>query len=348
MSAPFFDDARLDDRAALARADAGLRELAAAGARVRIEASSGVPAITWPAPRGIVVAGAESRLLRAMLETSCPVPLLAWSFAGLPGWAGPLDLVVAQGSGESGELLSTVVEAVRRGCSVLVAAADDSPVAAASASSSTVRVPVRTGDPLAAAVILLQVLHTAGLGPRVVPEAVAQADDLVAETCSPHRDLSINPAKDAAAGLADALPLVWRGSMLAARAARRAAQARRHETGRTTLAAPADELVPVVRATPPIDLFDDPGDGPPRLRPVMVMLDDGTTGSSYERERARLLSLATHHGLRHIDIASLDTTGDAIDRYVSLLLQGQFVAEYLRIGLGLPDDASHQVWAPGR
>jgi hypothetical protein len=98
---PAFDDGRLDDEATLAVADAELRRLAEAGARVRLEAATCAEplaaAVTWLAesrPRAVVAAGPDSRLLRAVLEPTCPVPFVAWPGAGLPAWAGALDLVV--------------------------------------------------------------------------------------------------------------------------------------------------------------------------------------------------------------------------------------------------------------
>jgi len=100
--ATWFDESRLDDEAALATADARLRELAEAGARVRreaVEAAPGIGAAVAAAgdaarPRAIVAAGPDSRLLRAVLEPWCPVPFVAWPGPALPGWAGALDLVV--------------------------------------------------------------------------------------------------------------------------------------------------------------------------------------------------------------------------------------------------------------
>ena len=47
---------------------------------------------------------------------------------------------------------------------------------------------------------------------------------MVAESASPHHDLAVNEAKDLACALADAEPLLWGGSVLAARASRRLAQ----------------------------------------------------------------------------------------------------------------------------
>ena len=83
-----FDEARLDDQSALGEYDQQLRYLAQAGARIRVEAAdAGLPEGLELKPRGVVVVGAEARLIRAVLEPVCPVPLIAWSLPGLPGWA---------------------------------------------------------------------------------------------------------------------------------------------------------------------------------------------------------------------------------------------------------------------
>src|SRR4029079_7927794 len=120
----WFDESRLDDEAALERADVRLRVLAEAGARVRreaTEAADGVAAAVATArdaarPRAIVAAGPDSRLLRAVLEPWCPVPYVAWPGPGLPGWAGGLDLVVVLApDGSDRATAGTVAAAVRRG-----------------------------------------------------------------------------------------------------------------------------------------------------------------------------------------------------------------------------------------
>src|SRR5580765_514655 len=120
----WFDESRLDDEAALATADARLRELAEAGARVRreaVEAAPGIGAAVAAAgdaarPRAIVAAGPDSRLLRAVLEPWCPVPFVAWPGPALPGWAGALDLVVVLApDGTDRGTAAAVAEAVRRG-----------------------------------------------------------------------------------------------------------------------------------------------------------------------------------------------------------------------------------------
>jgi len=74
-----FDEARLDDSDALADADPYLRYLAESGARVRRETAVGAEALAAMrepvAPRALVAAGTDARLLRAVLEPTCPVPV---------------------------------------------------------------------------------------------------------------------------------------------------------------------------------------------------------------------------------------------------------------------------------
>ena len=126
----WFDESRLDDEAALATADARVRELAESGARVRreaTEAEAGIAAAVATArdaarPRAIVAAGPDSRLLRAVLEPWCPVPFVAWPGPALPGWAGGLDLIVVLApDGSDRATAAAVAEGVRRGCQIVVA-----------------------------------------------------------------------------------------------------------------------------------------------------------------------------------------------------------------------------------
>ncbi|MDN5564156.1 MAG: hypothetical protein L0G49_10370 [Luteococcus sp.] len=340
-----FDESRLDDAAALSTVDTELRRLAAAGARVRVLGDAARPVragmLAPDRPRGVVALGAEARLVRAMLEPVCPVPFIAWSTGGLPGWVGPLDLVVVLASeGSERDLMGAVAEAVRRGASLVVAANPDSPIAEQAASRSTLVLPVEHSDPLATVVVTLELLHEMGLGPAVDHERIAARVDLVAERCSPHRDLASNPAKDLAVALAEAQPLVWGGSVLAARAARRIAEALRRASGRPALSADADALLPVLSACVPRDPFRDPfeEDGAPRTC-VLVIIDDGTTDERVRRDRGTLVSLAEGQGVRVCTIASEPTEYlGALDRYVELLQQGRYASVYLALGLGRGSD----------
>jgi hypothetical protein len=336
--ADVFDDTRLDDPEVLAAADPMLRRLAEAGARVRTEAGESEAALRLlereAAPRAIVAAGADARLLRAVLEPWCPVPFVAWPGPSLPGWAGALDLVVvlAPGGGDV-QAFSAVREAVRRGCSLITACPPHSLLAEHAAGRHSTVLPTQTDDTLAVAVVMLQGLHGMGVGPEIDPDQVARVLDDVAIACSPLCDISTNPAKELALALADSTPLVWGGSVLAARAARRVAEAVRRETGRPALAADAEHLHPVLAATRSRDLFADPlsEDGAVPLRPGLLVLDDGTEESSIREQRGWLTSTAEARDVHVQTISAVE--GPEVARYAALLSTGLYTATYLGVGL---------------
>lgn len=340
-----FDDTRLDDPEALAAADQHLRRLAESGARVRLEAGGaaealGVLAAEAP-PRAIVAAGADARLLRAVLEPWCPVPFVAWPGPSLPGWAGALDLVlVLAPAGGDAQTASAVREAVRRGCALITACPPHSVLAELAQARHSTLLPTQTDDALAVAVVMLQALRGLGVGPEVEPDDVARAVDEVAIACSPHQGIANNPAKDLALSLAESVPLVWGGSVLAARAARRVAEAFRRTTGRPALAADAAHLLPVLEATRQLDVFADPfadeeASGTP-LRPCLLILDDGTEEASIRELRGRLTTTAASHDVRCQTIEG--NAGPEMARYAALLTTGLYAATYLGIGLSHGDE----------
>jgi hypothetical protein len=338
-----FDDSRLDDERALATADAVLRRLAEAGSRVRREAGAANEAIekavaTYEGegrPRAVVAAGPDSRLLRAVLEPWCPVPFVAWPGPSLPGWAGALDLVVVLApDGSDTGAASAVAEAVRRGCRLVAACAPDSLVAQHAVGRDSTVLPTSSGDQLAMAVVMLEFLDRLDLGPETDPEAVASALDDVALSCSPYRDLAVNPAKTIAIGLADATPVVWGGSVLAARAARRIAESLRRTSGRAALAGDAEHLLPVLMAAKVRDVFADPvaeaEEG--ESRPVLVVLDDHNDDPVVNEQRARLVDAAHEHDVRVETLTA--EPGEELARYASLVATGTYAAAYLGVGLG--------------
>ncbi len=332
-----FDDSRLESPE-LTDSET-LRWLATAGARIRRAAQTRPIGHLDRAdrPRGILVLGTEARLVRAVLEPACPVPFMAWPGPGLPAWVGPLDLAVVLGDHDSPEwVLQCAGEAARRGASLIVAAPEDSALAGAIAGfSGASLIPTLDSDPMAAAVAVLAQLGGLGLGPVVHPEQVAEAADLVAEICGPASDLSENPGKALALELADSLPLVWGGTVLAARASRRIAEACRRASGRPALAADASELSGLLRAIPERDLFADPVDDGADVRPALVMLDDELLPGRLRDTAAGLIRQAESVGVRVTRISSgpeeLEAT--AIERYVTLLQRGLYGAAYLEIGL---------------
>lgn len=338
--ATWFDESRLDDEAVWQRADARLRGLAETGARVRREvaeaekatAEAVIRATEQQRPRAVVAAGPDSRLLRAVLEPWCPVPFVAWPNPSLPGWAGGLDLVVVLAPDGGVESASAVAEAVRRGCQVVVACPPASTVADHASGRWATILPTAARDQLAAAVVMLDFLERVQLGPRVDAERVAVALDDVAVTCSPHRDLAVNPAKVLAIALAETLPVVWGGSVLAARAARRMAESLRRVSGRSALAGDAEHLLPVLEAARTRSVFDDPfADEPRDLQPMLLILDDGSEEPLVREARGRLQSAASERGVR-IETLTTDAPTE-VARYASLFLSGSYAAEYLRLGL---------------
>jgi len=332
-----FDDGRLEDQEILQRYDAPLRYLADAGARVRREAGASTEAFetldTETAPRAVVAVGEDARLLRAVLEPWCPVPFVAWPGPALPGWAGALDLVVVLApDGTDRGTAAAVAEAVRRGCQVVVACPAGSLVARHAEGRWSTIVPTVARDQLATAVVLLEYLDQVGLGPRADHGDVADALDDVAVSCSPHRDLAVNPAKMLAIALADTNPVVWGGSSLAARAARRVAETIRRASGQSAIAGDAEHLLPLIEAVRPRDVFDDPfADGEGDVRPMLLVFDDGTVDPVVREDHDRLRTAAGEHGVR---VETVTTEADTeIARYASLVLNGRYAAEYLRLGL---------------
>jgi hypothetical protein len=336
-----FDDTRLDDPEALEAVDDALRSVAGWGAQVRQAQLTAEPALDHltdvlaSRPRAVVAAGPDGRLLRSVLEPVCPVPFVAWPHPGLPGWAGPLDLVVVlstTGRSEADE--RTVAEAVRRGCDLLVTAPADSPLDR-TRSGRGVLLPSGSADPLAVCVPVLQALHRLALGPDVSAEPVADALDEVAVRCGPSVPVDANPAKELALVLAEHVPVVWGGSPLAGRAARRMAEGLRGATGVPAVAGEATQLVPLLAAAGEPDLFADPFDEDSRAghrptRPALVVLDDGRTEPAAAHARTRLEQVASQHDVR-VHVVTADS-GPDVARFASLLAVGRFAARYLQVG----------------
>ena len=117
------DDLVLDDPQALEAADLGgmLRATADAGAQVRRALAATDPqALAAVAadgrPRAVVVAGMggsgiSGDVLAAVCGSGCPVLVTTVRDYTLPGWVGPLDLVIAVScSGRTEETLSVATE----------------------------------------------------------------------------------------------------------------------------------------------------------------------------------------------------------------------------------------------
>ena len=66
-------------------------------------------------------------------------------------------------------------------------------------------------------------------------------------------------------------------------------------------------------------------------RPVLVVFDDGADDPVIREDRGRLQGAAAEHGVRVETVAT--EAGTEVARYASLVLNGRYGAEYLRLGL---------------
>lgn len=235
---------QLDDPSALEATDRRgvLRSLASAGAQVRQAhrwaVESGLADLDpGQRPRSVVVAAlgagtAVGDCLAVLAGTHSPVPVTVRHAEPLPGWVGPMDLVIAVSqSGRAPGPVALAAEAARRGAAVMTLGAADSPLADVSARARGHHVPLADGPVSsrtglwASLVPALVAAHRWGMleCPPEQLEGLADALDDVAQRCRPSAQAIVNPAKLVALDLADHVPLALADGELLAAAARRAA-----------------------------------------------------------------------------------------------------------------------------
>lgn len=242
------DDALLDEPGELVRLDAArmLASTASAGAAVRQALGADADDILGPLvaqgrPRSLVVVGAggssaPGEVLAAVAGRGSPVPVFALGGPTLPGWIGPMDLVVAvSASGSTAETLTFVTEAQRRGCPVLGIGAQDSALHELCSTARGVSFwPVSRLSPLrdvqkarsllwALSTPLVLLAGELGLVPeaRVGLESAAARLDERAVRCGVQPVTMENPAKELSIHLTGGLPVIWGSGDLGAVAARR-------------------------------------------------------------------------------------------------------------------------------
>src|SRR5690606_18916553 len=219
------DEALLDDEKALIEADSGgmLRAAASAGPQVREstvlagEANLGVLADEGR-PRAVVVAGVGTAartgdVLATVAGPRCPVPVLAPRSAGVPGWVGAADVVIAvSASGRSPEALAAAEAAARRGARLVAVGAPDSQLQSVAERARAPFVPVPRRAPARASLWALTVpvlLAARALGLVRINEAdlaeTAARLDADADRCRPGAESFVNPAKSLAIDLAGSI-----------------------------------------------------------------------------------------------------------------------------------------------
>ena len=242
--APFLDEKRIDSEESIAALDSrgALRSLATAGAQVRqaltLSDEAGIQRVAGgERPRSVLVASLGGSavvcdVLELLAEPGSPVPVSTRRNLPLPGWVGPLDLVIAVSqSGRAAGPLALAAEAARRGASLLTVGAAESPLADVCARARGVHINVgndRDGSRTHLWSMLAPVMLAAGhLGladvSAEVLEAVADRLDERAEACRPSSESFVNPAKVLAADLAEGVPVILGDGALNGVAAGRAA-----------------------------------------------------------------------------------------------------------------------------
>lgn len=383
-----FDESLLDDPDGLSRADLHglLRGAAESGARVRTAVrnatEAGIGSLQPDGrPRAVLVAGPGSaagstaELLSALADGSSPVALirptgvapapgaLRWT---LPGWTGPLDLLlVASPDGTEPGLALLLEQAYRRGCTVVSVSPAGSPLAEATAQVRGLAVPL-TATPYEAAMAggdatdeggravlpsgpgtlwalltpLLALADRIGLctAPPEALESLADHLDQVAERCGPAVATYSNPAKTLAAEVADTLPLIWSEGGLAAAAGRRFATVLAALAGRPALAAELPEALTAHGAllsgafaagADPEDFFRDRVEGQEAaLHARVVLLREREPDVTSPAPAAR--ELALH---RDTPVSELEATegNSALETAAELLAVTDFAAVYLAL-----------------
>ncbi|HEX6873003.1 MAG TPA: SIS domain-containing protein, partial [Micromonosporaceae bacterium] len=307
------EESLLDDAGALLAADASgmLRALASAGAQVRESAALAAEAnLTSLAdegrPRAVVIAGVGTAartgdLLETVAGPRCPVPVVGHRSAGIPGWVGAADAVIAvSASGRSPEALAAADAAGRRGARLVAIGPPNSELQAMAERARAPFVPVARRAPARVSLWALTVpvlLAARTLGLVRINEAdfaeTAARLDADAERCRPSAESFVNPAKALALDLANSIPIVWGSSPLATVAARRVGDMLSANSRYPVVAGSLGEagrgriglvdgiyggLVESER-----DIFADPGerDEPTRLR-VLVLRDGGLADDEAE------------------------------------------------------------------
>lgn len=384
---PVLDESRLDDAAALEAGDArgALRALASAGAQVRrslvAAQEAGIERVGGGVrPRSVLVASlggseAVADTLDLLAEPGSPVPVTSRRSGPLPGWVGPLDLVIAVSqSGRAPGPLALAAEAARRGASLLTVGAADSPLAEVSARARGVHVETAVATPstrTALFSLLVPVLRAADvLGLASCPvaelEEVANVLDAVATECRPSSDTFVNPAKSLALDLAPTIPVVLGTSPMAGVASRRAAAvlARTARIPATHGTLPHDASSVLACFDGPYaasagsaagaDLFADPFlDGPvtPRLGLLLLRgtspdtFAGGTPSVTFD-PATEALADAVAEAARESGVRVWEhhaAPGGPVVGLASLIALTDFAATYLALGLGIDPTVSAHV-----
>ena len=349
-----------------------LRATASAGAQVRESAALAAEAnlavlADEGRPRAVVVAGIGTAgrtgdVLATVAGPRCPVPVIAHRSAGVPGWVGAADVVIAvSASGPQPGGAGAAEAAARRGARLVAVGAPDSQLQSVAERARAPFIPVPRRAPARASLWALTVpvlLAARALGLVKVNEAdlaeTAARLDADADRCRPAAESFVNPAKSLALGLAGSIPIVWGSSPLATVAARRFGDTLSANARYPVVAGALGEAGPRP-GRPARRRLRRPGRGgrgtssPTRTRSRrrdtrlrLVLLRDGGLNAEddtdeplavEERRADAVQTLAERRGVR-CDVVTAEG-GSALERLASLIAVPDFASIYLALAHGL-------------
>ncbi|MGS0687180.1 hypothetical protein ACVBEQ_18875 [Nakamurella sp. GG22] len=204
----------LHDQQSLIDADTAalLPSAALAGAQVRSGAEQVAGLSPFDRPRALVVVGAganvDAALLTALIGDRSAAPVVA--SPTLPGWVGPLDIVVVFAAAvDDMAAAEAAAQASRRGARLIVRGPQEGPVAAA-AGAALLDPQLSVTEALAAPgrlALLAAVAAAAGLYVRPDFAAAAEQLDAMAMACHPSSEFFVNPGLTLAEHLTTGTPL---------------------------------------------------------------------------------------------------------------------------------------------
>jgi glucose/mannose-6-phosphate isomerase len=360
-------DELLADPQALEDADQGgtLRLVAMSGARIRRaaalreldpEAARSLDAVAADGrPRALVLLGygtgaTVAKLVSAVVGAGASVPILSVPGPALPGWIGPLDLVVvASTTGRSPEIAAALAEAGRRGCRIVVVAPPSSEVAAVAGPARAALLGMADASaPVWArlwsvAVPALLAVEAAGILPAQSYEAAAAAADDAAVRFRPSQEPFVNPAKEIALRAAEHPLAAWSAGPIATVAAGRLADQAALRAGRPVLHASLPDLGRgqlglldgSAAASAEADLFYDPEVDGPRAggtAPAFVLLSE----AGVEPRASVVEAMVTERNLPLSTVIAEQAT--TLERAAYLIALADFTACYLAIAVGAGPD----------
>jgi glucose/mannose-6-phosphate isomerase len=357
------DDLLLDDIDGMSAKDPAnmLAAVASSGAQMRetlsiIDRSLLTEVSKGEQPRNIVIAGLGGSgvggdVLKAVIGNSTPLPIISERSHSLPGWVGPMDVVIGVScSGSTEETLSTTAEAGRRGARVITIGAGGSDLEKLSNSiSGAIHFPIdaKGRSPRASlwthATPLLMIANALGIAHFAEKEFEIAADlmDELSVANGPSVPLGENPAKALALSCAESLPMVWGTGMIGATAAARfmaqlaenskipAAHGELPEVGHNQIVTFDGVLA---GAAPARDIFSD-DEGAIDRRTHLYILRDTNEHPAVEKRIGIVQQIASDRNVPVTLIQARD--GHPISRLASLIIPTDWASVYAGLALGL-------------